>query len=70
MQPHGIDLTLELKVFEHGRGLGMLKVPRQIGEAEFTDRDRILWSGLRLMPPMLWCRPAPTSSWLRATTAG
>ena len=42
MRPHGIDLTLELKVFEHGRGLGMLKVPRQIGEAEFTDRDRIL----------------------------
>src|SRR5262249_14369546 len=30
MRPHGIDLTLELKVFEHGRGLGMLKVPRQI----------------------------------------
>jgi DNA-binding CsgD family transcriptional regulator len=42
MRPHGLDFSLELKLAEHGRGLGLLFVPRQNGEPEFTDRDRTL----------------------------
>ncbi|MDQ6867222.1 MAG: helix-turn-helix transcriptional regulator [Pseudomonadota bacterium] len=42
LRPHGIDFMLQLKVAEHGRGLGMLHVSRQNGEPDFTDRDRTL----------------------------
>jgi hypothetical protein len=42
MRPHGIDFALQLRVAERGRGLGVLQVPRQNGDPEFTDHDRTL----------------------------
>ncbi|MCI0468189.1 MAG: helix-turn-helix transcriptional regulator [Beijerinckiaceae bacterium] len=42
LRPHGIDFAQQLNLSEHGRGLGVLVVPRQNGDPEFTDRDRTL----------------------------
>jgi DNA-binding CsgD family transcriptional regulator len=42
LRPHGIDFGLQIKLAEHRRGLGVLVVPRQNSEPEFTDRDRTL----------------------------
>ncbi len=42
MRPHGIDSILVLKVVEHGRVWGMIHLPRQKADPEFTDRDRTL----------------------------
>jgi DNA-binding CsgD family transcriptional regulator len=42
MRPHGMDFILNVKLTEHGRPLGLLEIPRQTGEPDFTDRDRTI----------------------------
>jgi hypothetical protein len=69
MRPDGVDFILQLKLAEHGRSLGVLQVPRQNGDPEFTDRDRTLLEWIAPSPPMLWRQAGRANRWLRATTA-
>lgn len=42
MRPTGLDDALQLKVAEHGRGVGLLHVARRRGDPAFTESDRRL----------------------------